>query len=333
MIEVRMYAEDLRETWDAFVADSRNGTLFHTRRFLSYHPEGRFEDRSLLFFAGNRLLAVLPAVSVLDGTKKSLRAHAGSTYGGLVLSPRCSAAATCDVVAALLAFLHSQNFANAEFLRLTPAPLRRRFSDDQEYALLMQGFVVSRCELGSIIDLHGFTEDTLLSAFDTECRNEARQAGRAGVTVCTSDDYGAFYPLLEATLKHRHAVKPTHTLSELRHVASLFPKAMRLFGAFHDGKLIAGMVTLDVTEQTIYTKYIAQNYAFQKMRPVNLLITEVLRHALREGKVILDLGVSMDEESPKGINEGLIAFKEGFGARPVRRESWEVRFDEVRATP
>jgi hypothetical protein len=332
MIEVRRYTEDLKGAWDECVRSSRNGTLFHTRRFLSYHPEGRFNDQSLLFYEGNRLLAVLPAVSVSDGKQKSLRAHAGSTYGGLVLSPRCSAAATFDVVAALLAFLRTQHFTKAEFLRITPAPLRRRFSDDQEYALLTQGFMLSRCELGSIIDLHGFTEDTLLSSFDTECRNEVRQAERAGVTVRSHDDYGSFYPLLEATLKHRHKVKPTHSLPELQQLASLLPDAIRLFGAYHSGKLIAGMMTMDATEHAIYTKYIAQDYAFQKMRPVNLLICEVLKQALREKKTILDLGVSMDEESPKGINEGLFAFKEGFGARPVRRESWEVRFDEVRAT-
>lgn len=34
--------------WDNFVLNSNNGTMFHSRKFLSYHPEGRFKDTSLV---------------------------------------------------------------------------------------------------------------------------------------------------------------------------------------------------------------------------------------------------------------------------------------------
>ena len=321
---IQRFTADLAETWDAFVHASRNGTLFHTRRFLSYHPEGRFEDHSLLFFEGNRLLAVLPAVSLLEEGKKFFRAHDGSTYGGLVLSLKCSAAATFDIVASLLSFLRTEGFGEVAFLRLTPAPLRSMYCDDQEYALLAQGFSLFRSELGSIVDLAGLTEETLLSSFDAQCRNEVRQAERARVKVCVCNAYDAFFPMLEATLQQRHNVQPTHTLAELQHLASLFPDAIRLFGAYSADRFIAGVVTVNVTKHALYTKYIAQDYAFQKMRPVNLLLAEILRAMLREGKTVMDLGVSMDAESPKGINEGLYAFKEGFGARAVRRESFSL---------
>ncbi len=323
-MDVQRFQPELTKAWDAFVASSRNGTFYHTRRFLSSHPPDRFRDHSLLFFEKGKLVAVVPAAVKEDGGVKHFVSHPGSTHGGLVLASQNGAVITCDVVIALLAELRAEGMEKASFLRLTPGPCRKAASDDQEYALLQAGFHLSRSELGSIIFLEGLTEETLLQSFDTQCRNEVRQAERAGVVVRLCDDYDAFWPILSATLEHRHKVRPTHDQSELAHFALLFPDEVRLFGAFSEGKLIAGIVTVALTDHAVYTKYMAQDYAFQKKRPVNLLLTEVMRFCLKEGKTILDLGVSMEEGGPRGINEGLFAFKEGFGARSVRRESFTI---------
>jgi hypothetical protein len=44
---VRDYLPDQAAAWDDLVARSVNGTMLHTRRYLSYHGD-RFRDRSLL---------------------------------------------------------------------------------------------------------------------------------------------------------------------------------------------------------------------------------------------------------------------------------------------
>ncbi len=48
-ITVSPYKASFQEDWDRFVRQANNGTLFHLRQFLSYHPPGRFEDHSLVF--------------------------------------------------------------------------------------------------------------------------------------------------------------------------------------------------------------------------------------------------------------------------------------------
>ena len=48
-ITIRRFIHSDEKVWDAFVASSNNGTLFHTRKFLSYHPKDRFLDHSLVF--------------------------------------------------------------------------------------------------------------------------------------------------------------------------------------------------------------------------------------------------------------------------------------------
>ena len=59
---VRPYTETLADKWDAFVmSHAVNGTFLHTRRFLNYHPQGRFEDCSLMIYNAQELCAVIPA--------------------------------------------------------------------------------------------------------------------------------------------------------------------------------------------------------------------------------------------------------------------------------
>ncbi|MBN8574863.1 MAG: GNAT family N-acetyltransferase, partial [Candidatus Kapabacteria bacterium] len=70
--------------WDTFVESSNNGTIFHTRRFLSYHPQGRFHDSSLVIEKNDKLFAVFPAVIIERNGKRILSSHSGASYGGFV---------------------------------------------------------------------------------------------------------------------------------------------------------------------------------------------------------------------------------------------------------
>ena len=38
------YNSSLEHEWDEFINNSINGTFLQSRRFLNYHPEGRFVD-------------------------------------------------------------------------------------------------------------------------------------------------------------------------------------------------------------------------------------------------------------------------------------------------
>ena len=42
-----------QKIWDEFVENSNNGTIFHLRKFLSYHKDRNFEDASFIFYNHN----------------------------------------------------------------------------------------------------------------------------------------------------------------------------------------------------------------------------------------------------------------------------------------
>ena len=83
-IEIERYKESLFHEWDEFVWQANNVTIFHTRKFLNYHPSERFEDHSLIFRKDNRVIALFPATIHYEAHRKILTSHRGSSYGGIV---------------------------------------------------------------------------------------------------------------------------------------------------------------------------------------------------------------------------------------------------------
>jgi hypothetical protein len=72
---IQRYTPALRDTWDAFISASRNGTFLLQRGFMDYHAD-RFTDHSLLFFRDEKLIALLPA----EEREGTLTSHGGLTY-------------------------------------------------------------------------------------------------------------------------------------------------------------------------------------------------------------------------------------------------------------
>lgn len=320
-LTLRPYTGTDAERFDAFVSASRNGTIFHTRRFLSYHSESRFQDHSLLFFDGETIVGVLPA-ALKDGI---LVCHPGASYGGLILRTDTSVTDTGAMLTVLLQYAKEKNFSGISMLRLPPSSLQKQYSEDQLYWLFQQGYTLTRVEMDGAIDLADLEENTVLGSFTGKCRNMVRQAERADIQVRLSDDFATYWPILEGVLHGRHGTKPTHTLAEIQSLHDLFPEGFRLLAAYQGTVMVGGIVLVTLHQKALYTLYMAQEYRVQKDHPMHMLLTEAIRLGIREQRNVLHLGVST-EDGGKTVNEGLFFFKESFGCRPVRRESWEIRW-------
>ena len=184
---------------------------------------------------------------------------------------------------------------------------------------------MTRSEMDGAVDLTGLTTDTVLQSLTGKCRNMVRQAERAGIEVKLTHDFDSFWPILEGVLKGRHGAKPTHTVAEIKSLSALLPENFRLLAAFKNGVMVGGIVLITIHDEALYTLYMAQEYSVQKDHPMHLLLVEAIKLSLKENRRVLHLGVST-EDGGKKVNEGLFFFKESFGCRPVRRETWEIRF-------
>lgn len=303
--------------WENFVLNSNNGTMFHTRKFLSYHPEGRFKDSSLVIKKNKKTVALFPAVEILREDKKTLWSHCGASYGGWIFENDLNFQEAFGCIESVLEFAKVNKF---ERVQLTPPPIiyQTKYSNYIDFALVKNGFDYVKRDVSSIVQLD-FTEDELLSTFRAEARTAVKKAIKQGVKISECDEYENYYKILKKNLKLRHNVNPTHTLEELIYLKNIFPEEVKLFGAFVDNVLIAGVCNFSVNKNVVLAFYISHDEEYQEYRAVNLLFYEIMKSYKQKGFRYLDFGIFTVNMEP---NWGLGRFKENFGARGIFRDTY-----------
>lgn len=315
-IQIKEFSPAHSNEWDDFIAGSNNGTMFNLRSFLNYHPEGRFIDRSLLFYKEERLLAVLPAALRPDDDQKILRSHAGASYGGIIVKPDTSLRDTERIIKNLLDYAAASGFGGIE-ITVPPLVYLQRPSNYYEFLLYQHGFRYRKRELTAVCRLLPDADHTL-AQFTPESRRAVRRAQKLGVAVEWSQDYASFYKILASNLQLRHGVTPTHSLDELLWLADKFPKHIHLLASFFEGEMCAGTVFFDACPRTTLAFYISHNPEFQKYRPLNLLFFHAFQHYADRGFDYFDFGTFTNNME---VNWGLARFKEGYGTQGIFRDT------------
>ncbi len=318
-LEVRIFTKADTPAWEAFVSSANNSTLFHERKFLGYHPQGRFVDHSLILEKKGQITALFPAVESVDKNTRSLVSHQGSSYGGLVVDRKLSFRESYDCVEALIDHARKAGFNRIQ-MTLPPAIYQKRVSNYLDFALIKHGFSYKKRDVSSMLTIEN-TPEKNLEYFRASHRTAVRKAIKSGVVIRESDAWPAFYSMLQHNLKIRHNVQPTHTLDELIKLKKMFPGKIRLFGAFWEDKLVAGVVNFEVNQDVVLAFYISHREDYQHLRAVNLLFFEIIKWCHQNAFKYLDFGIFTVNMEP---NFGLGRFKENFGASGVFRDTFEL---------
>lgn len=319
---VTLYNESLKNNWDDFVENSKNGTFMLKRDYMDYHSD-RFKDCSLLFYEDDKLIAILPAS--LHGTE--LRSHGGLTYGGIVSNKRMTTQKMLDVFDVLRDSLR-KNGVNSLIYKRIPSVYHLYPSDEDLYALFRNGAKLVRRDISTAVLL----EDKI--KFSDLRKRGAKKALKRGLTVKESNDFDTYVDLLTKVLEEHHGTKPVHTAEELKLLAGRFPDIIKLFAAYDgQGKMYAGSVIFD-TKQTVHAQYIANSDEGRAIGALDLvfdyLINEYCFSFTRGGqnekafpKKYFDFGISTEDDG-KYLNNGLISQKEGFGGRGIAYDFYEM---------
>ena len=116
----------------------------------------------------------------------------------------------------------------------------------------------------------------------------------------------------------------TMTLVDLRQRVKLFPDNFNFFSVSHEQKIIAVGVTVKITEEILYTFYLADDEDYLKFSPTIYLISGIYEFCQRNNFKLLDLGIATE----KGIiNEGLAQFKKRLGAKMSLKKSFFYDFE------
>ena len=296
-ITLVQYEPSMQADWDEFVDNSCNGTIFHKQRFLSYHPDGRFKDASLVFVKNNKIIAVFPAAE----KDNCLLSHPGSSFGGVVFSS-ISIKDILVIIDKITNFACMKKFDAIEMI-LVPAMFFSKLNEVVEFALFFREFLPIAMECGTYVSVKN--SKMMYNRFQ-----RSRKAHEKGVIVRESDDWEDYWIILRKNLL-RHKTVPTHSFEEIVKLRELFPEHIKLFGSYYDEKLIAGTVLFFANSLVVDAFYISQDYDYNSLHPVDVLISTVIKWASDKFEY-LNFGISTERRG-RIVNLGLSEFKEGFG--------------------
>jgi hypothetical protein len=298
--------------WNDFVRTSKNGTFLFHRDYMDYHAD-RFPDASRLVLDGDgRLIALLPATRK-EGTA-TLASHAGLTYGGFIVDASMTTAAMLALFETALGSLRAEGIATISY---TPIPhiYHQLPAEEDRYALFRFEARLVRRDVLSVVDPRGERR------VQERRRRGVKKAEKAGIEVRRSADWGGFWRALEANLSSRHGTRPVHSQAEIELLAGRFKDEIALFGAFRGDELLGGVVIYE-SPRVAHAQYIAATEAGRELACLDLIFDQlVTRHYAH--KAWFDFGIS-NEDRGRTLNEGLIAQKEGFGARAVVHDFYEM---------
>lgn len=311
MVAVVRYSDRYKAEWDAFVKASKNGTFLLQRDYMAYHAD-RFEDHSLLFYHKDKLMAVLPANVAND----ELHSHEGLSYGGLVSGRKMKSPLMLQVFDALVRYSQEQHFKTL-FYKVIPHIYHQLPAEEDLYALFRYGATLYRRDVNSVIDLGQPVR------YSKDRRWRLAQGQQREWQVQRSENYAGFMQLVAARLESRHKLQPVHTAEEVARLAQLFPENIRLYTVDESDELLTGALVYE-TATVAHCQYIGASDRAQEEGAAYVLLDHLIRQVYAYKKYF-SFGISTERQGLY-LNEGLVNYKESYGARTVVHDFYRLDF-------
>ncbi|HAV55126.1 MAG TPA: GNAT family N-acetyltransferase [Aequorivita sp.] len=297
--------------WHQFMETSKNATFLFQRDFMEYHAD-RFTDHSLLVLKKGKPVALLPA-NIADNT---LYSHQGLTYGGLILHKKVKLKEVAAIFSSVLQFLNEKGIETLQ-IKMLPKIYNRLPADELDYLLFIASAERVRADVLSVID----NKNPLRIA--TNRLEGVKKAQKQGLRIVEENDFKGFWEkILTPNLALRHQALPVHSLGEITDLASKFPINIVQFNVYKDNEIVGG-ATIFETEAVAHVQYISANADKQQLGTLDFLFEYLITERFRN-KRYFDFGTS-NENLGKNINEGLLYWKECFGARSIVQSFYEVK--------
>lgn len=308
---VKRYQENDYENWNAFIGQAKNATFLFHRDFMEYHSD-RFQDFSLIVLDGEKWLGVLPANIVGN----QVFSHQGLTYGGLVYNEKVKLASVIEIFRSILLFLNDNKMEKLQ-LKLIPSIYHIKPAEELNYALFLAEAQLIRRDSMAVLDL---SKPCTISKTRKEC---IRRGIKNNLVIKEELDFKLFWEeVLEPNLDKKYKAKPVHSIAEIEMLQRKFPNNIRHFNVYQDDKIVAG-TTIFVSENVAHPQYVSGMDNKNELGSLDFLYHHLITSVFM-GKRFFDFGIS-NEDQGKKLNEGLVFWKESFGASIIVHDFYEVK--------
>ena len=311
-IKVVGYSANLKDIWDNFVEESRNGTFLHKRAYMEYHSD-RFCDYSMLFYYGDRPIALLPA----NITDEAVVSHGGLTYGGLIMGNDATAELVLDIFDVLKEHIATETSVKQLLYRPVPHIYHSYPCEEDLYALFRNDAQLIERKISTTIKLN--------SPLPIKGRRKMTAAAKSRLHIVEDNNFAVFWAILEERLMGKYGVAPVHTLQEIELLHSLFPQNILLLRVTDNSGTTLGGVVVYVTGNTAHAQYIGATDEGRRVGALDYLYEYLINE--RFAKLdYFDFGVSV-EQGGRYLNSGLIAHKERLGGRATIYDTYAIEIN------
>lgn len=309
-MKIEKYSSNYKIIWDKFVKNSKNTHFFFLRDYMEYHSD-RFEDFSLMIFdEADKLISILPA----NIKENILYSHQGLTFGGFLVDDKMKTETMLEIFELLKQFLKEKNIVKIVY-KCIPYIYHIKPSEEDRYALFRNDAKLVRRDVSTTIDL------TNKIKYQEQRARAVKKAIKNDLVFEESKDFKSYWGILEETLNSQHNAKPVHNIEEIERLANLFPDNIKLFIAIKDTKVLGGTLVFE-NEITVHTQYLANSFEGRNVGALDFVIDKLINEVY-SNKRYFDFGIS-NEDAGRYLNTGLIAQKEGFGARAIVHDFYEL---------
>lgn len=309
-IEIVKYDSSLKKEWDNFLKTAKNSHFFFSRDYMEYHSD-RFFDSSLMVYVNEKLLSIFPA----NRKENILYSHAGLTFGGFITDENMNAILMVDIFKELINYSKKEGIQELIY-KAVPYIYHTYPAEEDRYALFVFDAILYRRDITATLYL-----EKKINYQERRVRG-IKKADKANLKVTRSDDFDTFWKILEENLKSKYNTVPVHSIDEIKLLYSRFPENIKLYVTTHEGEIIAGTVVF-INNEVVHCQYIASNEYGKTVAALDILF-DTLINEYRNKKKYFDFGISNEKEG-KYLNEGLIQFKESFGARAIAHDFYRIK--------
>lgn len=308
-VEIIKYSGEYKSVWDSFISRAKNFHFMFFRDYMEYHSD-RYNDFSCLIYNKQKLVSVIPAS--IDGS--IVNSHAGLTFGGFISDENMTTPVMMDVFTSYLSFLKVAGVDKLIY-KTIPYIYCNPSSEEDRYALFVNNAHLKRRDVSSTIDFSRQID------YQDRRKRAIKKGIKNGLIFTESDNYEDFWKILSKNLLENYNKKPVHSLEEIFSLKNKFPEFIKLFTANRDLRIIAGIVVY-INPTIVHAQYISSSEEGRECGALDFLIDNLIKH-FGNGKKFFDFGISTEDQG-YSLNLGLIEQKEGFGARAVVHDFYEL---------
>jgi hypothetical protein len=212
-------------------------------------------------------------------------------------------------------FLYSQSIFFLD-IRIIPTFYNKLPSDELEYFLFKSNAKHLKKDVLMVIDYSNQLN------FKKNRREGINKANRNGLYIKIENRFDSFWnKILIPNLSRKHNVYPVHSLAEIKILANFFPENIQQINVYKEDKLIAGS-TVFLTETTIHPQYVSGDLNKNVLGSLDFLY-DFLINKYQKDKKYFDFNISSENDGVL-LNQGLLFWKEGCGARTYISNNYEV---------